>query len=174
MTIETAASQRPVDWKPTACILCECNCGILVQLGGPDGRRLEQIRGDKAHPASLGYTCPKGRSLGQLHHHPQGIFQPLMKRDGAFVPASWDETLDDIAGRDVVRDILPMPIDTDFFLPAPERRVRGRIGFSARLDDPRKNIGLLLEALSRLDDRLLADIGLTRGAQSLECSKLFW
>ena len=43
-------------WKPTACILCECNCGILVQLGGPDGRRFEQIRGDKAHPASKGYT----------------------------------------------------------------------------------------------------------------------
>jgi uncharacterized protein YjiS (DUF1127 family) len=31
-----------------------------------------------------------------------------------------------------------------------------------------------LEALSRLDDRLLADIGLAREAQILECSKLFW
>ena len=31
-----------------------------------------------------------------------------------------------------------------------------------------------LEALCRLDDRLLADIGLTREAQILECSKLFW
>ncbi|HEY1433296.1 MAG TPA: DUF1127 domain-containing protein [Stellaceae bacterium] len=31
-----------------------------------------------------------------------------------------------------------------------------------------------LEGLSRLDDRLLADIGLTREAQILECSKLFW
>ena len=31
-----------------------------------------------------------------------------------------------------------------------------------------------LEALSRLDDRLLADIGLTREAQILEYSKLFW
>ena len=28
------------------------------------------------------------------------------------------------------------------------------------------------EALARLDDRLLADIGLTREAQILECSKL--
>jgi uncharacterized protein YjiS (DUF1127 family) len=26
----------------------------------------------------------------------------------------------------------------------------------------------------RLDDRLLADIGLTREAQIMECSKLFW
>jgi len=31
-----------------------------------------------------------------------------------------------------------------------------------------------LDALSRLDDRLLADIGLTREAQIVECSKLFW
>lgn len=31
-----------------------------------------------------------------------------------------------------------------------------------------------LEALARLDDRLLADIGLSREAQILECSKLFW
>ncbi len=59
-------------------------------------------------------------------------------------------TLDGIAGRRVVHDILPMPIDTDFFNHDPARRVRGRIGFSGRLDDPRKNISLLLEALSRL------------------------
>jgi len=31
-----------------------------------------------------------------------------------------------------------------------------------------------LEALSRLDDRLLGDFGLSREAQILECSKLFW
>ena len=57
-------------------------------------------------------------------------------------------TLDGIAGRPVVRGVLPMPIDSDFFSPQPDRRVRGRIGFSGRFDDPRKNIGLLLDALS--------------------------
>jgi len=31
-----------------------------------------------------------------------------------------------------------------------------------------------LEALSRLDDRLLADIGVTREAQIMACSELFW
>jgi len=57
-------------------------------------------------------------------------------------------TLNGIAGRPVVRDVLPMPIDTDFFSPQPNAQVRGRIGFSGRFDDPRKNIGLLLDALS--------------------------
>ena len=42
------------DWKSTACILCECNCGIEVQLGGADGRRLVRVRGDDAHPISQG------------------------------------------------------------------------------------------------------------------------
>ena len=45
---------------------------------------------------------------------------------------------------------LPIPIDTDFFSPAPHKRVDGRIGFSGRLDDPRKNLQLLLRALSHL------------------------
>ena len=60
------------------------------------------------------------------------------------------KTLDGIAGRPTVRDVLPMPIDTDFFSPQISARVRGRIGFSGRFDDPRKNIGLLLGALSLL------------------------
>jgi len=48
-----------------------------------------------------------------------------------------------------VAGILPMPVDTDFFAPRPAAVVPGRIGFSGRLDDPRKNIGLLLAALAR-------------------------
>jgi uncharacterized protein YjiS (DUF1127 family) len=30
------------------------------------------------------------------------------------------------------------------------------------------------QALARLDDRLLADIGLTREPKMVECTKLFW
>jgi len=57
-------------------------------------------------------------------------------------------TLDQIAQAPVVKGVLPQPVDTEFFSPKPEVQVRGRIGFSARLSDPRKNINLLLEALS--------------------------
>jgi glycosyltransferase involved in cell wall biosynthesis len=48
---------------------------------------------------------------------------------------------------------LPVPIDTDFFVPAPHARVPGRLGFSGRYNDPRKNIGLLLGAMRQLRDR---------------------
>jgi anaerobic selenocysteine-containing dehydrogenase len=41
------------NWKQSACILCECNCGIEVQLD-EDERHIVRIRGDKQHPASAG------------------------------------------------------------------------------------------------------------------------
>jgi glycosyltransferase involved in cell wall biosynthesis len=56
--------------------------------------------------------------------------------------------LDEISGTAVVRDVLPMPVDPELFNARPEARVRGRIGFTGRLDDPRKNLDLLLESLA--------------------------
>jgi glycosyltransferase involved in cell wall biosynthesis len=58
--------------------------------------------------------------------------------------------LDKIAGTGVVEAVLPMPIDAALFSPLPDARVRGRIGFCGRVDDPRKNITLLLESLARM------------------------
>ena len=57
-------------WHPTACILCECNCGIEVRLGGDDGRRFERIRGDKAHPASHGLHVREGAAARPLPERP--------------------------------------------------------------------------------------------------------
>src|SRR5688572_737076 len=49
---ETRGMATPTsEWKPTACILCECNCGLEVQLGGEDGRHLVRLRGDRRHPS---------------------------------------------------------------------------------------------------------------------------
>jgi glycosyltransferase involved in cell wall biosynthesis len=56
--------------------------------------------------------------------------------------------LDRVAGTAVVRAVLPMPVDSSLFSPKPGARVRGRIGYSGRLDDPRKNLDLLLESLA--------------------------
>jgi formate dehydrogenase len=94
-------------WQPSACILCECNCGILVQLGGPDGRRFEQIRGDKTHPASKGYTCQKAL---RLDHYQNGrgerVLQPRRRRaDGSFETIDWHTAITEVAARlGAVRD----------------------------------------------------------------------
>jgi anaerobic selenocysteine-containing dehydrogenase len=42
------------EWQSSACILCELNCGIKVQVGGEDNREIVRIRGDEDHPASKG------------------------------------------------------------------------------------------------------------------------
>ncbi|BCK57696.1 molybdopterin-dependent oxidoreductase [Nocardia wallacei] len=88
------------EWQPTACILCECNCGIQV-LVGPDGRRFEKIRGDKLHPASAGYTCNKAL---QLDHYQNGrtgrLTAPLRRRpDGTFEEIDWDTAISEISER---------------------------------------------------------------------------
>jgi len=54
------------DWKPTACILWECNCGVEVSL---EGRRFARIRGDEKHPSSLGYVCEKAGRLDHCQAH---------------------------------------------------------------------------------------------------------
>jgi anaerobic selenocysteine-containing dehydrogenase len=64
-----------------------------------DGDRVVRVDGDREHPLSQGYTCPKGRSLGALHHHPKRLDGPLLRRGGRLVPVTWDELLDDLAAR---------------------------------------------------------------------------
>jgi anaerobic selenocysteine-containing dehydrogenase len=88
------------DWKSTACILCECNCGIEVQLGGDDGRRLVRVRGDDAHPASRGYACEKPSRLDFYQNGPHRLTKPLRRRsDGSFEEIDWDTAIREVAAR---------------------------------------------------------------------------
>ena len=95
------------EWKSTACILCECNCGIEVRLGGDDGRRFERIRGDKAHPSSQGYTCEKALRLDYYQNGKgERVLHPLRRRaDGTFEEIDWDTAIAEVAARlGAVRD----------------------------------------------------------------------
>ncbi|MDP7704455.1 MULTISPECIES: molybdopterin-dependent oxidoreductase [unclassified Mycobacterium] len=83
------------DWQPTACILCECNCGIVVQT---DGRTLARIRGDKEHPASQGYTCNKALRLDHYQNGRGRLTSPLRRRaDGSYEEIDWDTAIVEIA-----------------------------------------------------------------------------
>jgi len=87
-------------WHKTACILCECNCGIEVQLGGPDGRRFVRVRGDDAHPASKGYACEKPLRLDFYQNGPHRLTKPLRRRsDGTFEEIDWDTAIREVAAR---------------------------------------------------------------------------
>jgi anaerobic selenocysteine-containing dehydrogenase len=88
------------EWKPTACILCECNCGVEVQLGGEDGRHLVKVRGDDAHPASKGYACEKAHRLDFYQNGPHRLTKPLRRRsDGSFEEIDWDTAITEVATR---------------------------------------------------------------------------
>src|SRR6516162_2532445 len=98
MAGEPAASET--EWKSTACILCECNCGIEVQLAGPDGRRFVRVRGDDAHPASKGYACEKPLRLDFYQNGPHRLTKPLRRRsDGTFEEIDWDTAIREVAAR---------------------------------------------------------------------------
>jgi len=87
-------------WLPTACNLCECNCGIEVELGGPDGRRFARVRGDKSHPGSKGYACEKPSRLDHYQNGPDRLTSPLRRRaDGRFEPVDWDTAVREVAER---------------------------------------------------------------------------
>jgi anaerobic selenocysteine-containing dehydrogenase len=100
------ADVESAPWHPTACILCECNCGVEIRLGGDDGRRFERIRGDKAHPASKGYTCEKALRLDHYQNGRDRLTAPLRRRpDGSFEQIDWDTAISEVAARLVdVRD----------------------------------------------------------------------
>jgi anaerobic selenocysteine-containing dehydrogenase len=88
------------DWKTSACILCECNCGIEVQTGGEGGREIVRIRGDKAHPASQGYLCQKASGLNHYQNGTDRLTAPLRRRsDGSFEEIDWDTAIREVAER---------------------------------------------------------------------------
>ncbi len=70
------------------CTLCEGMCGLRVTV---DGDQITKIRPDPDDVWSKGYACPKGASLAAFHHDPDRLRTPLIKRDGVFVEATFEE-----------------------------------------------------------------------------------
>src|ERR1700757_1775965 len=92
------------EWKPTACILCECNCGIVVQV---EDRTLARIRGDKEHPGTQGYTCNKALRLDHYQNNPNRLTVPMRRTpDGSYEEIDWDPAITEITeGFTRIRDI---------------------------------------------------------------------
>ena len=78
------------------CRVCQSVCGILVDV---EGERVVRVRGDRDHPVSAGYTCPKGRALPELHHHPDRLDHPQIRAGDVLRDTTWDAALDDLAAR---------------------------------------------------------------------------
>ncbi len=83
------------------CRVCTSVCGILVDV---DGDEVVRVRGDRDHPLSHGYSCPKGRALPHVHHHPERFERPLVRVDGSLQPATWHDCLEDLGVK--LREII--------------------------------------------------------------------
>ncbi|MBV8618345.1 MAG: molybdopterin-dependent oxidoreductase [Curvibacter sp.] len=75
------------------CPLCEACCGLEIQVS--EGR-VTRVRGHDEDVLSRGYICPKGAALKDLHEDPDRLRQPLIKRNGQFEPATWEEAYAEI------------------------------------------------------------------------------
>ena len=78
------------------CPLCEACCGLEIKV---QAGKVISIRGHDADVFSAGYICPKGVALKDLHEDPDRLRTPLIKRNGVFEPATWDEAFAEIERR---------------------------------------------------------------------------
>ena len=100
-TIERREAVDRGEWKPTACILCECNCGIEVRLGGDDGRRFERDPRRQGAPGVAGLHVREGAAARPLPERPRDrVAHPLRRRaDGTFEEIDWDTAIREVAAR---------------------------------------------------------------------------
>ena len=87
---------------PTTCFNCESACGLLAYVDR-DTWQVRKFEGNPEHPGSRGRNCAKGPATVNQVTDPDRILQPLRRAgargQGRWEPVSWDEALDDIAGR---------------------------------------------------------------------------
>ena len=99
-------------WVRSACTICMNRCGILAHVN--EDNVVDKILGDPENPHNHGRTCAKGDAGFEGLTDPDRITTPLRRTnpekgvgvDPGWVPISWDEALDEIAGhlRDTIAD----------------------------------------------------------------------
>jgi anaerobic selenocysteine-containing dehydrogenase len=87
---------------PTICFNCEAACGLLAYVD-KQTLAIQKFEGNPEHPGSRGRNCAKGPATLNQVQDPERIRYPLRRAgrrgEGKWERVSWDEALDDIAGR---------------------------------------------------------------------------
>ena len=78
----------------TTCPYCGAGCNFYLQV--LDGE-LIGVLPCKSHTVSQGKLCIKGWNASEFVTSKERLSRPLIKRNGSFIEASWDEALDTIA-----------------------------------------------------------------------------
>jgi len=80
----------------TTCTYCGVGCGLY--LGVRDGKVMS-VRGKRDGAVNNGLLCVKGRFGFDFINHKDRLKTPLIKKNGKFVEAGWDEALDLVAAK---------------------------------------------------------------------------
>ena len=87
---------------PTTCFNCESACGLTAYVD-KDSNEIRKFEGNPYHPGSRGRNCAKGPATINQITDPDRILYPLKRAgkrgEGKWDRVTWDEVLDDIAGR---------------------------------------------------------------------------
>ncbi|MDM5180699.1 molybdopterin-dependent oxidoreductase [Massilia sp. DJPM01] len=92
----TLPATPPATSAHRICPFCEACCGLELDL---EENQVVRIRGDANDVFSHGFLCPKAIGLKDLHDDPDRLRTPLIKRNGVFEPATWDEAYAEIGKR---------------------------------------------------------------------------
>ena len=80
----------------TTCSYCGVGCNLEASI--KDGK-VVAIDTPKETEVNAGHTCIKGRYAFGFYDHPDRLRSPLIKRNGKFEEASWDEAYDYIKNK---------------------------------------------------------------------------
>jgi predicted molibdopterin-dependent oxidoreductase YjgC len=75
----------------TTCVYCGCGCGLYLHV---ENDFVVGSYPSKNHPVSRSNLCVKGWHLHEFIHNSKRLTEPLIRKNGKLVPASWDEALD--------------------------------------------------------------------------------
>ena len=87
-----------VETRRSFCRFCHAGCAIDVDVD-VQANRVLAVHGVNDDPMYGGYTCVKGRHLGDQHHHPGRLATSLVRASGGFEPIGTDLAFDQIADR---------------------------------------------------------------------------
>jgi len=96
--------QQPGGWTETAdakkvrttCSYCGVGCQMYLHVS--DGR-VVKVSGVESVGPNYGSLCVKGRFGNDFIHHPERLKTPLIREDGGFREATWDEALSLVADK---------------------------------------------------------------------------
>ncbi|HON82398.1 MAG TPA: molybdopterin-dependent oxidoreductase, partial [Methanoregulaceae archaeon] len=78
----------------TTCPYCGTGCSFNLVV---ENNKVTGIAPYQRSPVNQGKLCPKGTYAHEFVNHPDRLKSPLIKKNGKFVEASWDEAYDLIA-----------------------------------------------------------------------------